>query len=218
MPKGVLAPVLSRGQSKNLLQDLQVVRNAEGVARIFMGEERIEVVEPRPGDCRKAHGARFVRGEKDQILRSRSFCGRLFGKALESMDLAMPQRTFRLIVRFRQYDGVVVFSQQGGAEDLVAARHALLCQRQHMVLKCGQKCIQKQVFISRSGHACHPSRCQKAGNMRSKQHAKHAIGVYADRNFLIGSHIPFAGWIKGFPVALNRLPDRNSFRCDADRP
>src|SRR3546814_1946164 len=69
LPEGVPAAIAARLQPEHLLEDLQIVRDGEGVAAVFMAEEIMEIVETGPGDRRHAHGAGFMGRQEDEFLR-----------------------------------------------------------------------------------------------------------------------------------------------------
>jgi hypothetical protein len=64
-PVKVFLGVFSGAAIEDFLQDFQIVRNVEGVARILMAEEIVEIVKTRPGDGGKTQGTGFVSGKED---------------------------------------------------------------------------------------------------------------------------------------------------------
>jgi hypothetical protein len=65
LPVEVFLGVFSGAQLEDFLQDFQVIRNIEKVARILVAIEIVKIVKPGPGDCGETHGARFMSGNKD---------------------------------------------------------------------------------------------------------------------------------------------------------
>jgi hypothetical protein len=55
-------------------------------------------------------------------------------KALDGVDLAMPQRVLHLVVGFGEHQRQIRFSQDGRAENLGSARDALARHRHDVVL------------------------------------------------------------------------------------
>jgi len=72
-PERIGTPAITVLDAEHLVEDLQVVGDAERVARILVGEVVVEIVERRLRDGRQAQGAGFVGGQKYQVAsRSRS--------------------------------------------------------------------------------------------------------------------------------------------------
>src|SRR3569833_71099 len=60
---------------RDFAQDADVVRNVEGVARVLVREQVVEIVEARPGDAAEAERAGLVRREEQAVLRRRTAFG-----------------------------------------------------------------------------------------------------------------------------------------------
>lgn len=131
VPEGVIAAIAARLKVEDFLEDLQIMRNGESIARSLVAEEIVEIVKSGPGDCRHAHRARFMGGQKDQFFRVG--CRVELVEPLQGVDLAMPQRIFEFIIGFSNDDRQVGFAQDGCSEDLVSSFHSLLCQGQDFV-------------------------------------------------------------------------------------
>src|SRR5690606_41471879 len=103
-PEGMFGPIATGIEREDLFEDAQIVRDGEGIPRILVAEQEVEIVEAGPGDRRKAERAWLVGGEKDAVLRVRTVGLREFVEALQRMHLAVPERVFQFIVRLGNDD------------------------------------------------------------------------------------------------------------------
>jgi len=131
VPEGVASPIAARLQTEDFLQNLQIVRNGESVAGIFMAEEGVEIVEARPGDRRHAHGAGFMRGKEDQVFRIRLFAE--FVETFQGVNLAVPQRILELIIGFGDHQRQIGLAQNGRSEHLVSQRNTVAREWQNVM-------------------------------------------------------------------------------------
>ena len=87
---------------EHLLQDIDVVGNAEEVPAVFVGEQVKDLRETRPGDAAEAEAARLVGGEENAVLGRVGPNGRvgvrLGEEAVDAVDFAVQQRRHGLVV------------------------------------------------------------------------------------------------------------------------
>lgn len=78
-----------RARDPHLLQNVDVVRDVERVARVLVREEVVEDVPPAPGDAAQAQRARLVRAEKDRVACLGPLVSRDLVELLDRLDLAV---------------------------------------------------------------------------------------------------------------------------------
>jgi hypothetical protein len=101
---------------------LELTRDIEQIATVFVGEEVVEFVEAAPRDARQAEAAGFVGGEEDAILcRGTAFFG-AGEKGLDAVDFAMEEGREALVVGLDRDGGQGGAGEDGSAEELAAFR------------------------------------------------------------------------------------------------
>src|SRR6185312_9230784 len=190
------------GHGVNLPEDADVVRDVEGVARVLVGEQIVEIVEARPGDAAETERAWLVRGEEQAVLGVRPALRGQLEEAFDGMDLAMPERIGGFMVGLGDDQRKIGLAQDCGAEDLVAFADALAAQRRQIELDHVEQTVEQR---GRIGHRLNvnrvepsaanrvrllPSTCQRALWLRASWKACSCWSTAAAQAFLVEMAAP----------------------------
>ena len=122
-PIGVPSIVLAILQAENFTEDPQIMWYRKAVSAVLMAEEVEEIVEACPSDRGQAQGTRLVCRQEDQFIRFGAFLQLV--EALQTLNLAVPERIGSLVVCVRQDQAQVRFPQKRGTENFVAVGDTL---------------------------------------------------------------------------------------------
>lgn len=145
-----LGRVARRRHPKDLLQNLNVVRDRKQVPRVLVGEEVVELVEARPRDAAQAEAAGLVGGEEDAVpgLRPGAGAGARRGggggggggeEFLDAVNFAVEEGRDPLVVGGDGVRGQVGAAEDGGPEEFAASADALAGERHNALLGRGEE-------------------------------------------------------------------------------
>ena len=99
---------------------LELTRDIEQIATVFVSEEVVELVEAAPRDAGQAEAAGFVGGEEDAILCCWAAVFRAGEEGLDAVDFAVEEGGEALVVGLDRDGGQGGAGEDGGAKELAA--------------------------------------------------------------------------------------------------
>lgn len=108
-----------RLKSEELIKNIKVMRDREGVEGILMDEKVIEIVEEDKGNGRKENGEWIVGGKEKNVISIRKIILRNLVEKIKSMKLKMKERILGLIVGLRKKKRKVGIEKKGWEEKIV---------------------------------------------------------------------------------------------------
>jgi hypothetical protein len=134
VPVGVGGVVATGVEGEDLLEDVEVVGDVEGVAAVLVAEEVVEVVVAAPRDGGQAERAGLVGGHEDALAGGGHGRPGPLVQALDGVHLSVPERILHLVVGLRDHQGQVRLPQDRRAEHLVAPLHLAARLGRHIAL------------------------------------------------------------------------------------